>query len=90
MIWLARGITRFWVAVGSVDSLINTGASRRSAQAGLVVAAGHPVDDAEPVVGVDQGDDQHQGGELVVVVMLGGVGPGLVGDAAGAVGDAGR
>ena len=31
----------------------------------------------------------HQGGELVLVVVLGGVRPGLVGDATGGIGDAG-
>jgi hypothetical protein len=57
--------------------------------AGLVVPSGPPKDDVEAVVGVDDGDERHQRGELVVVVVLGGVRPGLVGDAAGGVGDAG-
>src|SRR6266581_8344555 len=57
--------------------------------AGLVVPSGPLKDDVEAVVRVDDGDERHQRGELVVVVMLGGVRPGLVGDAAGGVGDAG-
>jgi hypothetical protein len=46
-------------------------------------------DDVPSVEGVDQSDERHQGGELVLVVVLGGMGPGLVGDAAGGVGEAG-
>ena len=57
--------------------------------AGLVVAGGLPDDDVHAVVGVDEGDEGHQGGELVLVVVLGGVRPGLVGDTTGGVGDAG-
>src|SRR6266540_3236850 len=36
-----------------------------------------------------EGDEGHQGGELVLVVVLGGVRPGLVGGTTGRVGDAG-
>src|SRR6266540_3227443 len=46
-------------------------------------------DDVEAVGGVDEGDEGHQGGELVLVVVLGGVRPGLVGGTTGRVGDAG-
>jgi hypothetical protein len=46
-------------------------------------------DDVEAVVRVDGGDDAHQRRELVAVVVLGGVRPGFVGDADGAVGDPG-
>src|SRR6266540_1574908 len=45
--------------------------------AGLVVAGGLLDDDVEAVGGVDEGDEGHQGGELVLVVVLGGVPPGL-------------
>jgi hypothetical protein len=57
--------------------------------AGLVVSSGPLKDDVEAVVGAGDGDERRQRGELVVVVVLGGVRPGLVGDAAGGVGDAG-
>jgi RNA polymerase sigma-70 factor (ECF subfamily) len=57
--------------------------------AGLVVAGGLPDDDVQAVEGVDDGDDRHQGGELLLVVVLGGVRPGLVRDPAGRVSDAG-
>ena len=57
--------------------------------AGLVVAGGLLSDDVHAVPCVDTRDERHQGGELVLVVVLGGVRPGLVGDAAGGVGDAG-
>jgi hypothetical protein len=57
--------------------------------AGLVVACGPLDDDVCPVEGVADGDLGHQGGELVLVVVLGGVRPGLVGDTTGRVGDAG-
>lgn len=44
--------------------------------AGLVVAGG-PVDDDVPAVeGVDESDDAHQGGYLLLVVVLGGIHPG--------------
>src|SRR5580692_5692999 len=56
--------------------------------AGLVVAGGLAGDDVQPVVGVDQGDEAHQRAELVVVVVLGRVGPDLVADAAVRVGEA--
>jgi len=62
---------------------------RLSPLAGLVVPSGPLKDDVEAGVGVADGDERHQRGELVVVVLLGGVRPGLVGDAAGGVGDAG-
>src|SRR6516162_8115898 len=65
------------------------GAGGSSPLAGLVVAGGLPGDDVDTVVGVDEGDERHQRGELVIVVVLGRVRPGLVGDATGAVGDAG-
>ena len=54
--------------------------------AGLVVTAGLAGDDVQPVVGVDGGDGAHQRGELVGVVVLGRVRPGIVGDTAGGVG----
>jgi hypothetical protein len=56
---------------------------------GLVLTTLIAADDVQPVVGVDEGDGAHQRGELVGVVMLGRVRPGLVGDTAGGVGDAG-
>jgi predicted SnoaL-like aldol condensation-catalyzing enzyme len=64
-------------------------AGAREGLAGLVVAGGLLGDDVHAVEGVDDGDEAHQGGELVLVVVLGGVRPGLVGDATGRVGDAG-
>jgi hypothetical protein len=60
-----------------------------SVLAGLVVAGGLLGDDVPAVEGVDEGDGAHQRGELVLVVMLGGIRPDLVGDATGRVGDAG-
>ena len=45
-------------------------------------------DDVHAVVGVDEGDERHQRRELVVVVVLGRIRPGLVGDATGGIGDA--
>lgn len=57
--------------------------------AGLVVAGRLLDDDVHAVVGVDEGDEGHKGGQLVLVVVLGGIGPGLVGDTTGCVGDAG-
>src|SRR6266571_4454880 len=57
--------------------------------AGLVVPGRLPGDDVQAVVEVDEGDEGHQRRELVVVVVLGRVRPGLVGDPAGGVGDAG-
>src|SRR6266566_7165854 len=45
--------------------------------AGLVVPSGPLEDDVEAVVGADDGDERHQRGELVVVVVLGGVRPGM-------------
>src|ERR1039458_1779747 len=57
--------------------------------AGLVVAGGLLGDDVHAVVGVDAGDEGHQGGELVLVVVLGRVRPGLIGDTTSGVGDAG-
>jgi hypothetical protein len=63
--------------------------SASSPLSGLVVTALVLGDDVEPVVGVDERDQAHQRGELVGVVVFGRVRPGLVGDAAGGVGDAG-
>src|SRR5712692_1072048 len=57
--------------------------------AGLVVTGGLPDDDVHAVVGVDEGDKGYQRGKLVIVVVLGGVRPGLIGDAGGGIGDAG-
>ena len=57
--------------------------------AGLVVAGGLLGDDVHPVPGIDTRDERHQGGELLLVVVLGGVRPRLVGHPAGGVGDAG-
>jgi len=57
--------------------------------AGLVVAAALLGDDAQAVGGVDEGDETCQGGELVLVVVLGGIRPGLVRDPAGRISDAG-
>src|SRR5947207_1143650 len=56
---------------------------------GLVVTSPVPADDVQPVPRVDHGDGAHQRGELVIVVVLGRVRPGVVGVAAGGVGDAG-
>ena len=60
-----------------------SGSSRLS---GLVVTALVPADDVQPVPGVDPGDDARQRGELVGVIVLRRVRPGLVGDAAGYAG----
>ena len=48
---------------------------RLSEHAGLVVPGGLLDDDVHPVVRVDQGDQRHQRGELVIVVVLDGVRP---------------
>src|SRR5258708_37237975 len=56
--------------------------------AGLVDAARLPRDDVHPVVGVDERDERHERGKLVIVIVLGGIRPGLVGDAARGIGDA--
>jgi WhiB family transcriptional regulator, redox-sensing transcriptional regulator len=56
--------------------------------AGLVVTGRLLGDDVHAVPGVDQGDLRHQGRELVLVVVLGGLRPDLVGHPAGGVGDA--
>ena len=50
---------------------------------------GLPRNDVDAVVGVDEGDKRHQCRELVIVVVLGRICPGLVGDTAGGIGDAG-
>src|SRR5215213_7746659 len=57
--------------------------------AGLVVACGLLDYDVPAVEGVDEGDEADQCGELIVVIMLGGVGPNLVGDTARSVGETG-
>jgi hypothetical protein len=69
--------------------LASAGCSSLFELAGLVVTGWLLDDDVQAVVGVDEGDDGDQGGELVLVVVLDGVRPGLVRDAAGRVGDAG-
>jgi len=48
-------------------------ASSLAEHAGLVVPGGLPDDDVHPVPGVDEGDLGHQGRELLLVVVLGGV-----------------
>src|SRR5213078_2989405 len=60
-----------------------------TALAGAVVAGRLLDDDVQSIEGVDQRNETHQRSELVVVVVLGGVGPGLVGDTTGGGGDAG-
>src|SRR3954451_14199655 len=60
-----------------------------SEMAGLVIAGGLPDDHVPAVERVDQGDEADQRGQLIVVIVLGGVGPDVVGDTAGSVGDAG-
>ena len=57
--------------------------------AGLVVPGWLLGDDVQAVPGVDTSDEAHQGSELVLVVVLGGIRPCLVGHPAGGVGDAG-
>jgi WhiB family redox-sensing transcriptional regulator len=57
--------------------------------AGLVVAGGLLGDDVHAVPGVDTSDEAHQSCELVLVVVLGGIRPCLVGHPAGGVGEAG-
>ena len=54
--------------------------------AGLVVTGGLLGDDVHAVVGVDEGDKRHQRGELVIVVLLGRIRPGIVSDTAGGIG----
>jgi hypothetical protein len=44
-----------------------------------------PGDDVQPVVDVDQRDEADERGELLLVVVLGGVRPDFVADAAGRV-----
>ena len=51
--------------------------------AGLIVAGGLLGDDVPAVEGVDHGDEGHQGGELILVIVLGGVHPGIIGDTTG-------
>src|SRR5258708_39139891 len=66
------------------------GASRWSSELpGLVIAGGLPDDDVHAVIGVDEGDDRHQRDELVIVVVLDRVRPGLIADASPPIGDAG-
>ena len=48
--------------------------------AGLVVAGWLPGDDVDPVPGVNPGDERYQRAELLVVVVLGRIRPGLAGD----------
>src|SRR5262249_62220165 len=55
--------------------------------AGLVAATDPLSDHIQPVVGVDEGDEGHQRAKLVIVVVLGGVRPHVVADAASAIGD---
>jgi hypothetical protein len=55
----------------------------------LVVAGRLLDDDVHAVEGVDDSDERHQRPELVLVVVLGGIRPGLVADTTGRVGDAG-
>src|SRR5262245_26450519 len=86
--------SRIYSAWMDSAQLAHTGSQYRADQwssplAGLVVTALGLADDVQPVVGVDEGDEGHQRGELVRVVVLGRVRPGLVGDTAGGVGDAG-
>src|SRR5215472_10319874 len=57
--------------------------------AGLVVPGGLLGDDVQAVPAVDDRDERHQARELVLVVVLDGVRPGLVGHPAGGVGEAG-
>jgi hypothetical protein len=54
-----------------------------------VVTSGLPDDDVRAVDGVHERDEAHQRGELVLVIMLGGIRPGLVRDTVGRVGNAG-
>jgi hypothetical protein len=56
---------------------------------GLVVPGGLLDNNVHAVIGVDEGDDRYQRDELVIVVVLGRVGPGLIGDTTSGVGDAG-
>ena len=58
--------------------------------AGLVVAGWLLGDDVQAVPGVDTSDEAHQGSELVLVIVLGGICPSFVADASGRVGDAAR
>ena len=80
-------------SVPQLDETARTVAPQRgcwlSELARLVVASGLLGDDVQAVPGVDHGDKGHQRGELVVIVVLGRVGPGLVADAAGGPADAG-
>src|SRR6266536_1250854 len=57
--------------------------------AGLVVTGGLAGDGVHAVVDVDEGDERDQRRELVIVVMLRRVSPGLLGDTRGGIGDAG-
>jgi hypothetical protein len=71
------------MTITSAGSAVQSGAADRDAWlsplAGLVVPGGLAGDDVQPVPGVDAGDERHQGGKLLIVVVLGGVLPGLVG-----------
>src|SRR5207245_9661287 len=62
---------------------------RLSPLAGLVVTGGLLDDDAHAVVGVDERDEGHQRRELIIVIVLGRVRPGVVRDTTGGIGDAG-
>ncbi len=56
---------------------------------GLVATGRLAGDDVHAVIGVDECDETHQSGELLVVVVLGRVRPDLVAGATGGIGDAG-
>jgi hypothetical protein len=69
--------------------LAGRSADRGGEHARLVAAASLVHDHREPVGRVDQGDPGDQGDDLVVVVVLADLRPGLVGDARGGVGEPG-
>jgi hypothetical protein len=83
---VARGVCCCWCEPAPV---VPARYSSLSELAGLVVAGRLRDDDVDAVKGIDEGDSGHQGGELVLVVVLGGIRPSLVGDTTGRVGDAG-
>ncbi len=94
-LWSARGATRCPPSPRTARAASergeqgNGGVPSLPELAGLVIAGGLLGDDVQAVPGVDEGDGAHQGGELLLVVVLGGIGPRVVGDAAARVGEAG-
>jgi pimeloyl-ACP methyl ester carboxylesterase/DNA-binding CsgD family transcriptional regulator len=85
---LNRGVSGWDWTAGFVPPSL-TQARWLSLLPGLVVTGGLRGSDVYAVAGVDQSDKRHERRELVIVVVLGRARPGLAGDPAGGIGDAG-